>query len=184
MIAAVLAGGKSTRFGRNKLAEPINGTPLLERVFGQIRPYATQVWMIGQQDGLEPGPDRILYDTPGYPGPLGGVVSVLKEFPSEPVLFLAGDLPCLSDEGLKWFLHSADPLRLTIPVTQEGNRQVLHSLCPVTQAKKLHLMLERGDIRSLDYFFGLIDPLLLPVPQSHSRHFLNLNTPEDLIRDI
>jgi molybdopterin-guanine dinucleotide biosynthesis protein A len=37
---AILAGGRSSRFGRDKLAEPIDGQPLLSRVIDAVRPIA------------------------------------------------------------------------------------------------------------------------------------------------
>ena len=39
MTGIVLAGGRSARFGRDKLAEPIDGVPMLHRV---VRTLASQ----------------------------------------------------------------------------------------------------------------------------------------------
>lgn len=39
--AIVLAGGRSSRFGRDKLAEPIAGEPLLNRTIAALGPVAT-----------------------------------------------------------------------------------------------------------------------------------------------
>lgn len=180
MIAAVLAGGKSSRFGRNKLEEPIDGIPMLARVIRSVRPHVSEVWLVGSHGPSGLIADKIVADVPEFPGPLGGVVAALKKEPAESLFFLAGDLPFLTREGLDWFFQAADPTRLSIPVTSDGYLQVLHSLCPVAVASKLIAKLDQSDIRSLDYFFRLVDPLVIPVPDRFSGHFFNLNTPEDL----
>lgn len=157
---------------------------MLERVVRSVRPFVSNVWLIGNDLPSAVGADKAVTDVPGFPGPLGGVAAVLKEGPGEPLFFLAGDLPFLTREGFDWFFQTANPDRLSIPVTADGYLQVLHSLCPAGAADTLVHQLDRGDIRSLDYFFRLVNPLLIPVPDRLSKHFFNLNTPEDLNREI
>ena len=42
----VLAGGRSRRFGRDKLAEPVDGRPLLHHAIDAVRPIATEIIVV------------------------------------------------------------------------------------------------------------------------------------------
>ena len=47
VAAIVLAGGRSSRFGRDKLAEPIAGRPMLDHVVERLRLVATDIVVVG-----------------------------------------------------------------------------------------------------------------------------------------
>ena len=93
----VLAGGASTRFGRDKLAEPIDGVTLLERAITAVRAVADDVVVV-----LAPGDDRTLpsgarsvNDASAFEGPLVGLGTGLAALPRtvERVVVVGGDMP-------------------------------------------------------------------------------------------
>ena len=49
--AVILAGGRSSRFGRDKLAEPIDGRTLLRHVIDAVRPLATETIVVAAPGG-------------------------------------------------------------------------------------------------------------------------------------
>ncbi len=97
--AIVLAGGRSSRFGRDKLAEPIGGRPLLDHAIEAIQAVATDVVVV-----LAPGATRALpdgvaisHDAVAHDGPLAGVMAGLAALPGtiDVVVIVGGDMPTL-----------------------------------------------------------------------------------------
>lgn len=110
----VLAGGRSSRFGRDKLAEPIDGEPLLWRPIRALAAAdcAEIVVVIGpeaEQPALPPELAlivRFARDPEGFGGPLVGLRSGLAESDATRVLVAAGDQPALRP-GLLRLLRGA-----------------------------------------------------------------------------
>ena len=50
VAAIVLAGGRSSRFGRDKLVEPIAGRPMLDHVIDRLRPMVADIVVVVSSD--------------------------------------------------------------------------------------------------------------------------------------
>src|SRR5271163_1224329 len=92
----VLAGGRSTRMGRDKALLPLGDSTLLDHVAQCVRQAAGNVTIIGP-------PDR--YASLGYPvtadlvtncGPLGGLYTALSITETDWNLMVACDMPGLT----------------------------------------------------------------------------------------
>ena len=95
--AIVLAGGRSSRFGRDKLAEPIDGRPLLLRAIDAVRPIASEVVVVAAP-GANPvvPPDVMVARDPSpYEGPLAGLAAGLRAAREPVCLIVGGDSPSL-----------------------------------------------------------------------------------------
>lgn len=91
----VLAGGRSARFGRDKLAEPIDGRPLLQHAIETVRPLAAEVLVVvapGASPNV-PGWIRLVHDTTPFEGPLAGLLAGLRAAREAIALVVAGDMP-------------------------------------------------------------------------------------------
>ncbi len=111
----VLVGGKSRRFGRDKLLEPWgnNGHVLVQSPIQVLRSvFGNRVKLVGEcaQEvlALADGSIRDLY--PGL-GPIGGIVSALSHWHGG-IFVLAGDMP---------HFNSADVLRILSTATTHPN---------------------------------------------------------------
>lgn len=92
MTAVVLAGGRSTRFGSDKLAAPLHGTALLDRLLGAL-PAGWPVVLVGpRRETVRPGGVWVLEDPPGG-GPLAGVATGVAAVGTDLVAVVAGDMP-------------------------------------------------------------------------------------------
>jgi molybdopterin-guanine dinucleotide biosynthesis protein A len=99
--AIVLAGGRSRRFGRDKLVEPVDGRPLLERAIAAVRSVAAaaDVIVVTGRDATLPLDIgvRLAHDEVIDEGPLAGLVVGLAAIDPdvERVVVVGGDMPDL-----------------------------------------------------------------------------------------
>ncbi len=102
--AIVLAGGRSSRFGRDKLAEPIGGRPLVDHAIEAVQAIATNVVVVLAPRAARALPDgvAIAHDATLDEGPLGGVVAGLAALPTsiDVVVIVGGDMPTLRPDVL------------------------------------------------------------------------------------
>lgn len=133
----VLAGGRSSRFGRDKLVEPIDGQPLLWRPIRALAAAgcADIVVVIGPEAGESALPPelgsivRFARDPEPFGGPLVGLRAGLAASGAVRVVVAAGDQPGLRPELLRLIRAAADdvPLRpaAVVLVDQAGVRRPL-----------------------------------------------------------
>jgi molybdenum cofactor guanylyltransferase len=104
----VLAGGGSSRMGRDKAMLPYGGTTLVEHLARAVQDAARSVALIG-----DPG----RYANLGYPvypdkfsgcGPLGGIYTALSVSSTDWNLIVACDMPGISPGVLRTLLWSAE----------------------------------------------------------------------------
>lgn len=126
----ILAGGASSRMGRDKALLDFGGVPLILHTARLLEPLVDEVIVVGppgryKKLGLRAIADdeHILNrrDRPGR-GPLAGIAAALSATQSRWNLILACDLPYLSAEWLDWLLSRALGSRseAVIPRTDRG----------------------------------------------------------------
>lgn len=95
--AIVLAGGRSSRFGRDKLSEPIDGRPLLQHAIGAVRALTDEIVVVAAPDADPPIPEGValVHDLRPFGGPLVGLEAGLAASPVDRVIVVAGDMPTL-----------------------------------------------------------------------------------------
>ena len=96
----VLAGGQSSRMGRDKALVELDGITLLDRTIDLLRPHAKEVLVIGDPAKYAPEHATVLPDDLPGKGPLGGLVTALKHARYVRLIVLACDLPNISDRLL------------------------------------------------------------------------------------
>lgn len=108
----VLVGGRSTRFGRDKLREPWPRgqaqTWLVDRPIAALREaFGARVWVVGDCDAaVAARGDRHVGDRfPGI-GPLGGIVTAMDAAGGD-VVVLSGDLPEVTAEVVRTLVLTA-----------------------------------------------------------------------------
>lgn len=89
----VLAGGQSSRMGRDKALLPFQGKPLIAHAIEILRPHVDELLVIGdpgKYGGF--GPLALADDAPGL-GPLGGILTALRYAWHDRLIILACDMP-------------------------------------------------------------------------------------------
>ncbi len=195
MNAFVLAGGQSTRMGRDKALLELHGRPLIEHALDKLRVLGFSPFIAGSRPDLAAFAP-VLPDLHPTAGPLAGIEAALNASNSEQNLFLAVDLPFLPIEFLRWMIDRVDKTNAfaTIPLLQARPQP----LCAVySKALLPHIegALDVGDgkvMRAIERAAGatsqIIDSFDLesiaasqswPQPIPLHRWFHNLNTPAD-----
>lgn len=191
-LAAILAGGKSRRMGRDKARLEFLGVPLIERVRRVATAVAQKVIVVGgagylADKGVPTVPDR-------FPGAsaLGGVATALgwareKLGPGTWVLCLACDLPLVRPELLSLLWDLRDEAQVVVPRVEAGYEPLV-ALYREDGLGVLEEQIRRGDLSILRAFPRLrtveVGEEILRRADPELRSFLNLNRPEDVERAL
>jgi molybdopterin-guanine dinucleotide biosynthesis protein A len=111
----VLVGGKSRRFGRDKLREPVGSGWLVDRPIAALREaFGGRVVTVGDCDrAVAVRADAHLPDRYPGAGPIGGIVSAIEAFGTD-VFVLAGDLPRVTADVVRAVLSGANDSALVV----------------------------------------------------------------------
>jgi molybdopterin-guanine dinucleotide biosynthesis protein A len=173
----LLCGGQSSRMGRNKALLSLAGEPLVQRGLRTLRLVCKEVAIAGATQDLG-GFGRVIPDeTPGC-GPLGGIVSALRQSTSEWNLFLAVDTPFVPAAALNRLLFMAAGFPSVCVMARVGGQ--VQPLCAVYSRKALptlHDHLISGKWKVIDAIAAAGMYKLLDFDEES--WFRNLNTPEE-----
>lgn len=101
----ILAGGKSSRMGRDKALLSLAGEPILLRTAELMRPLVRRVAVIGPRERYEAlGLNCIPDDLPAC-GPLGGISTLLRVTATDWNLVISCDLPFLTRDWLLFLIQ-------------------------------------------------------------------------------
>ncbi|KRE60398.1 NTP transferase domain-containing protein [Nostocoides sp. Soil756] len=117
----VLAGGRSTRFGADKLAAPLRGTTVLDHLLDAL-PAAWPVVVVGQERETRRAVTWAREDPPGG-GPLAALLAGVAVARADLVAVVAGDMPEAAPalERLVAVLTAAGPeVEAAVGVDDEG----------------------------------------------------------------
>jgi len=165
-LGAILAGGKSSRFGSDKAEALLQDRPLIEHVAGALRHQVDDVILCGRErPDLTHVADRPFADM----GPLGGLNAALHYACNngfDVVLSVGCDVLPIPDMTRILDIETAHYI--------EGHH--VFGLWPVSLAAKLDEHLEQQSNHSMRHWIETAGarPILSPVP-----HF-NINYPADL----
>ena len=165
ILGAVLAGGRSSRFGSDKaLARMADGRTLIDHAMGGLAPHVARVVICGRDAGL---PDRPAPDM----GPLGGLNAALHHALDQGfvgVLTTGCDMPLY-------------PATLPAALIGEGaavlKRQQLLGWWPAMLAPELDAHLSEDNNRSIHGWLDRIGARVVEIP---NLTVPNVNRPEDL----
>jgi molybdenum cofactor guanylyltransferase len=179
----VLAGGKSSRMGKDKCLLRVGGRTLLESALEKVRAVAERVCIVGSRPDLAHYA-AILPDIYADCGPLGGIHAALFGAPGNLNVMLAVDMPLVPAAFLKKMLAAAASSKavVTYPRTSDGYQP----LCAVYRREFFRIAEEA--LKAGRY---KIDPLFSRVTSQailedelkdwgfDAAIFTNLNSPQD-----
>jgi molybdopterin-guanine dinucleotide biosynthesis protein A len=116
-------------------------------------------------------------------GPLKGILSVHLHQPGTDLLVTACDMPDMQVDVLEHLLaERAAGNTEAVVFRHEGYIEPLSAIYTSVGLQKIQALYEKGKLNrfSLHHVLGVLNTRFLPMPSEWKRHFLNLNTPQDL----
>lgn len=179
---AIMAGGKSTRMGEDKLMLRLNGETLLERAVREYRRSFDTV-LISVTDADKYAVDaKAVEDV--YPdcGPLGGLYSVLLQTQDEGVFVVAADMPFTTADEAKEIIGLCGDAEACVPVDPDGRPEPLFAYYKKVLVSRAEECIRQGK-RAMRCLLELSNVRTVPSEQiGGSRMLENLNTPDDFLR--
>jgi molybdopterin-guanine dinucleotide biosynthesis protein A len=150
----VLAGGRATRFGGDKLAAVFEGRPLLDHAVGRLREVCDDVVVVIAPGAPAPAlageEARVVHDDREGEGPLAGALAGLEAVGADLAVIVGGDMPRLSVAVVAEMLRSARDLEGDAVALRDGDRmRPLPCVVRVGPARVAARNLLRGGERSL-----------------------------------
>lgn len=191
MIAgAVLAGGESRRFGRNKALETLKGARLIDRAVAHLAALCDPVMIVAND--LSPYIDLdvlLVRDVIPRFGPLGGIYTALYFSPHPWVLVRATDMPFLEPSLAQALIALTQTPHLDVIVLKKDNAfEPLMALYHVRCLPHIRRCME-ADRRQVISFYRSVK--VHAVEESQWRVYdpegvslWNINTPEDWQRIV
>lgn len=174
LSAAILAGGKSIRMGRDKALLPFRGKPLLQYVADLLRPEFAEVVIAGGKPEYAAW-GRLVADLLSPPSPLVGIHAALSAITTDRALVVACDMPFIDlDRAREWSQVEAD---VVVPVSPSGV-EPLHAIYSKSCVAAIERRLAEGRPKVTD-FYDLVKTVEVKVDDA--RPFRNLNTPGDFL---
>ncbi len=188
VAAVVLAGGKSSRFGRDKATEPFEGSTLIERAVVLARSVAGDVVVVAAIEQALPAAlsARVVRDAEAFPGPLvafaRGVQALAPGF--DVVVAIAVDLPRLRGDVLSALVAACPSGGAAVP-EKDGALQPL-SAAYSSEAVSVLDALVAGGARSMHGFLDRIPVTVVPASELSASErdpgLTDADTPEALDR--
>ena len=167
--------------GADKARLTVDGTALFDRVIAALRASgAREILAIGDERvGLDSVAVRWVPDDEPGEGPLGGVLSALRQASQDMVVVLACDLPDVDPAAVREIVSALNdyPAALAAIPVHDGRLEVLHAAYRRGAAVELSRSFAAGE-RSLRRAVGY---LTLCHPRiSSGATFADIDTPDDL----
>jgi len=182
--AVILAGGKSSRMGRDKAFLEIGGTTLLARQIGLARELgAAEIFISGRAEtNYSKFNRRVLQDKFPAAGPLAGIERALDLISTPLLLVLAVDLPEINAELLRALAANCSENFGAIPRVKE-NLEPLAAFYPKSAQSLAETLLRAKKNVVADFAKECVQAGLarfVEMSASEANCFANWNSPADL----
>ena len=211
VCAVILAGGKSSRMGRDKASLTLGHKTFLQRIAAELEACGFQEKYVSLGTGEKteiriPGGWTVLRDRYRDCGPLGGIHAALSACRAEWALFVSCDTPLYRRElaerliskipGTETETEQEDQeysagTRLLVPVTPDGRWHMTCALWRKSLLPEVEAQLKSGNhrLRGVCFKDGELSPGTVLVPLEGERAAFaemleNINTEEDYRRMV
>lgn len=191
MTGIILAGGESSRMGKNKLFINIGGKPLIKRAIQDLRPWVNELLVVTKEarayDFL-PDSVRVIEDIYPGRGPLGGIHAGLVAMENEIGAVLACDMPFFSPQLLRYMSRKPPGWDVLVPQSKDGYLEPMHALYKKTCLPHIERLLEaKEEGAKIIEFYGQVKVQVVSEEEWKNfghpdKIFFNVNTPADVDR--
>lgn len=142
---AILCGGKSSRFGEDKIFYKINGKPLFKIVYEKFEDLTDDIFLQGMAV-KENGGILCYRDTIKDKGPLGGIYSALMNAKHNKVFVMAADMPDV-DPRIFTEMMEYDNYNVIVPAWRSGHYEPLCAIYSKELISTVRRMLDQDVLK-------------------------------------
>lgn len=177
--AFVLAGGKSSRMGRDKGLMLLDGKPMVSYILKTLKEVGLPVKIIANNSGYERFGVPVFSDVVKEKGPMGGLFSAFKNTTADVVFLVSCDMPLLSEEEIKNLTAEAAIEEIVAPLV--GQRiNPLFALYPVKLQNQVKDSIAAEDFKMTDFILKNKHTLVSFSFSTTAENFQNINTQQEL----
>jgi molybdopterin-guanine dinucleotide biosynthesis protein A len=179
IAGAILAGGRSSRFGSDKTVHLFQGTPMAQIVFEVVSSEVSETWLVISADSRRPSwTESVVVDRVPDLGPMGGIDTAFETTSAEWLLVVAADLPYLTGRSVRLVCEGRGDG--TQAVIARDSQKRIQPLCACyhrdTRASLHHCI--RSDDLSMNHLISQLKKVrYVTLPDGD---LTNVNRPEDL----
>ncbi|MDY6879050.1 MAG: molybdenum cofactor guanylyltransferase [Desulfatiglans sp.] len=185
IAAVILAGGKSSRFGRNKALEKIDGIPLIEKVIDVMGSLFKHLMI-----STNTPEDYSYLNLPMHEdliqglGPLGGIYTALETMKQEGGFVVACDMPYLNGDLIRHMVEIRGDFDVVVPKI-DWKVEPLHCLYKKSCLPAIKRSIESGSYQIL-HFFSEVSVRYVGAEELRPfdpefRSFFNINRPQEVV---
>ncbi|MDE7268047.1 MAG: molybdenum cofactor guanylyltransferase, partial [Lachnospiraceae bacterium] len=151
----ILAGGKSTRMGKNKALLTINEKRFIDKIADELGSFSEAIISAAEKGTYEDMGLRVVYDEHEDIGPLEGIYQLLKAAEEEYIFICAADMPFVTKELVSYmqeFVCSDYDCYVLM------DEDYIHPLCGIYSKKMLDQVracIESGNYRLMKLLNGV-----------------------------
>jgi molybdopterin-guanine dinucleotide biosynthesis protein A len=185
LTGIILSGGKSSRMGKEKGLVDFQGKPLISHAILALKPLVDNI-IIGANNHLNDYRKfgyTIIEDEVKNIGPIGGVLSALRNSDTKYNIILSCDMPFINAELLHYLNIKSQDYDVVVPIHDTDK---IEPLCGIYSKDIIHVMevaVENGNFKLRDIFENVrfkaikVDASL---PFYSDNLFYNINSPADI----
>ncbi|UCE49847.1 MAG: NTP transferase domain-containing protein [Phycisphaerales bacterium] len=171
--AVILAGGNSTRMGRDKAMLPIRRRPMIEHIYRQLSPWFSQMIISANDKNRYSFLDvPVIQDRILGTGPLMGIASALRASTSEVNFVTASDIPEIDIDLVRAMLWQADGYDAVVPRIGSGKYEPVFAVYKKSALEIIEQALKLG-INRISEVLNRCKVKYIELP---GRQFKNINT--------
>ncbi|MCX7823299.1 MAG: molybdenum cofactor guanylyltransferase [Syntrophobacterales bacterium] len=182
ITGVILAGGRSSRFGRNKALEHLGGERFIDRSIRLMRDWCRVVFVVCQNLEEYFGVDaNLIADIIPNRGPLGGLYTALLFSPKEWVFLRAVDMPFLERSFADFLIKRTLERKADVVIPlKNGEFEPLCACYNVRCIPHIKRVIESGGGRMIQFFqkvrVDAIPEETWRKVDSEGKSFVNVNT--------
>ncbi|MBC7961631.1 MAG: formate dehydrogenase accessory sulfurtransferase FdhD [Steroidobacteraceae bacterium] len=187
VTGVILAGGSSSRMGRNKALLEIDGDAIITRVYRTLAALFHEVVIVtNTPEEYDFLPCRKVADIYPGAGSIAGLQAGLAASRTERIFVAACDMPFLNPDLIRLLCGADGDNDAVVPLNDEGLQEPLHAVYRHTALNAMRDAIENGD-KSILHMLDNLDTRLVPQAEFGSiagalESFRNVNTMEEYER--
>ncbi|MHC4434017.1 MAG: molybdenum cofactor guanylyltransferase [Planctomycetota bacterium] len=149
----ILAGGGSSRMGRDKSMLPVAGKPMIKHIYEQLQPHFAQTLVSSNNATLHDflGATVVADDVAGR-GPMMGIVSALRASANDVNFVVACDMPEIDTVLMRAMLRQASDYDAVVPKVGADLYEPLFAVYRKSALPVMEALLESGNNKIIDSY--------------------------------